>query len=66
MTIALSPDEHIHELKRRISSIEWDIPHIVNEELKTLREKELMEAEKQLDELLKPSITKKEEIQEPA
>jgi len=52
MSPSISTQEQIHELKRKISSLGWDLPNLKNKELKAIKEKEFVIAKKRLEELL--------------
>lgn len=46
-------DERIFELQKMISTLEWDIPRIKNNELKAHKEGKLSELKNELDKLAK-------------
>ena len=45
-------DTRIYELKKAISVLEWDLPNIRNNQLKEIKEKQLMQYKGELQELL--------------
>ena len=45
-------DKRINELKKTISILEWDLPNIKNNELRSIKEKELMFFRAELQTLL--------------
>ena len=47
----LTTDEREMELRRAISTLEWDITNIRNDEIKVIKEKRLQECKKELQEL---------------
>lgn len=51
MAASTSFGDQMQELKRKISSLEWDIPLLKNNELKAMREKELLALKKKFAEL---------------
>ena len=53
-----------YELKKLVSILEWDIPHIKNSNLRAMKEKKLMECKHDLQELLKIMIPQIEEIKQ--
>ena len=57
-----STQNQIQELKRKISAIQWDLPNLKNEEIKSRREKELITAKSRLSELLNDDPLKDNEV----
>ncbi len=45
-------EEKINELRKKISTLVWDIPNIRNNELKSIQEKKLISYKKELKSLL--------------
>jgi len=45
-------NKRINELKKTISILEWDLPNIQNNELRSIKEKELMFCKTELQTLL--------------
>ena len=52
MILVSNSQDQIHELRKRISAIEWDLPNIKNKDLQTIRQKELTIAKNSLQEML--------------
>ena len=45
-------ERRLYELKKEISVLEWDLPNIRNNQLKEIKEKQLMHYKRELQELL--------------
>ncbi len=56
-------EKRIYELKRLVSILEWDIPNIANNQLKSIKEEQLMQCKRELQELLGKNRTKLEVTQ---
>lgn len=53
-------EKRIYELKRLIPILEWDIPNIMNNQLKAIKEEQLVRCKRELKELLEKNRTKLE------
>ncbi len=56
MQKTISFDKKIYELRKIISILQWDMPNIQNDNLRGIKEKQLMKYKNELQELLKKNI----------
>lgn len=52
-----SINEQIRELKKKITSLEWDIPNLKSKEIRLLKEKQLLQLKEKLKEIQTNSNT---------
>jgi len=48
----MNTEKDVWQIKKEISSIEWDMPNMTNQELKRTKETRLLQLKKQLNNLL--------------